>query len=197
MDVKASRPYRMTARARAAERTGERVVDAMLERFSSTPYDRIRLEDVAADADVTVQTVVRRFGSKHGLLAATVERELSRLAADREDARGADARATVRSLVQFYEHHGLLILKLYAEAHQAPGVPELADRARAYHVRWCGDVFAGPIARVTTPTARAVRAAQVVALCDASTWRVLRVDGGLSARQTERAVLEMLLPLVE
>ena len=44
------RQYRMEARAAAAARTGERILDAMLERFARLPYDQIRLEDVAAEA---------------------------------------------------------------------------------------------------------------------------------------------------
>ena len=59
-----SREYRMSARAELAELTGERIVDAMLGRLRGTPYERIRLDDVAADAGVTVQTVIRRFGGK-------------------------------------------------------------------------------------------------------------------------------------
>ncbi len=78
--MNASRTYRMTARADAAERTGERIIDAMLKRYAETAYDQIRLQDVAADAGVSTQTVIRRFGSKHGLLAAAIERELTRLA---------------------------------------------------------------------------------------------------------------------
>ena len=135
------RTYRMTARADAAERTGERINDAMLRRFTELPYDRIRLEDVAADAGVTVQTAIRRFGSKHGVLAATVERELTRLATERAAALGSSPQATLHSLVRYYEDHGALILKLYAEADQAPGVPELASRARGYHVTWCREAF--------------------------------------------------------
>ncbi|MBM6398845.1 TetR/AcrR family transcriptional regulator [Phycicoccus sonneratiae] len=186
----------MTARAAAAERTGERVVDAMLGRFATLPYDRIRLEDVAADAAVTVQTVVRRFGGKPGLLAATVERELGRLAADREAAAGESPRSTVRALVAYYEQHAPLILKLYAEAHLAPGVPELAQRARAYHVGWCGSVFAERLAQVDDARTRARRLAQVVAVCDAATWRILREDGGLSPTETEEALWELLRPLL-
>ena len=190
-----SRSYRMTARAEAAEQTGERILDAMLSRYAGTPYDRIRLEDVAADAHVTVQTVIRRFGSKHGLLAATVEREQSRLAAERGAAMGQSPESTIRSLVRYYEHHGDLILKLYAEAHQAPGVPELAARGRAYHVGWCHEAFAGSLGDLDEAT-RARRLAQVVAICDATTWRILRFDGHLSPEQTGQALLEMLLPLL-
>lgn len=189
------RPYRMTARAEAAERTGQRIIDAMLERFASTPYDQIRLEDIAADAEVTVQTVIRRFGGKPGLLAATVEREFGRIAAERAAAMGESPESTLHSLVGYYEHHGTLILKLYAEAHQAPGVPELAARARAYHVGWCREAFADLMPRQGKAT-RERRLAQIVAICDATTWRILRFDGGLSPKQTEVALKEMLLPVL-
>lgn len=191
------RPYRMTARAEAAERTGERIVDAMLEQFATTPYDQIRIEDVASGAEVTVQTVIRRFGSKAGLLAATVERESARIAAERAAAMGETPESTLRALVAYYEHHGSLILKLYAEAHQAPGVPELAARARAYHVSWCQEAFADLLPPRQGKAARARRLAQIVAICDATTWRILRVDGGLSPQQTELALTEMLMPLLE
>jgi AcrR family transcriptional regulator len=197
MKSKTFRSYRMTVRADAAERTGERIVDAMLTRYAELPYDRIRLEDVAADAEVTVQTVIRRFGSKHGLLAATVERELARLATARAAAMGEDPESTLHALVRYYEDNGALILKLYSEAHQAPGVPELAARGRAYHVSWCQEAFAEALPRRSMDTTtRARRLAQVVAICDATTWRILRVDGGLSPAQTEKALLELLLPLL-
>ncbi len=196
MKSKGARTYRMTARAQATERTGERIVDAMLRRYADVPYDRIRLEDVAADAEVTVQTVIRRFGTKHGLLAATVEREFTRLASDRAAAMGASPQETLHALVRYYENHGALILKLYAESGQAPGVPELAARGRSYHVGWCREAFSEAVSHVQDPVTRERRLAQVVAICDATTWRVLRVDGNLSPEQTEQALLELLLPLL-
>ncbi len=186
----------MTARAEATERTGERILDAMLRRYADLPYDRIRLEDVAADAEVTVQTLVRRFGSKAGVLVATVERELAQLAADRAAALGESPRATLHALVDYYEHHGTLILKLYSEAPLAPGVPELVARGRAYHVSWCRQAFESALPPGDDPVVRARRLAQVVAICDATTWRILRFDGGLDPAQTEEALLELMLPLL-
>ena len=196
MKSNTGRPYRMTTRADTAQRTAERIIDAMLTRFSGLPYDQIRLDDVAADAEVTVQTVIRRFGSKHGLLAATVERELGSLAAERSAALGDDSRATVAALVRYYEHHGLLILKLYSEAHQAPGVPEFAAQGRVYHVNWCREAFSDALVRIEGAAVRRRRLAQIVAICDATTWRILRVDGELSHEQTELALWELLLPLL-
>jgi len=196
MKSSSARPYRMTVRADSAQRTGERITDAMLRRFAELPYDRIRLEDVAADAEVTVQTVIRRFDTKHGLLAATVEREFTRLATERAAAVGKGAQATLHSLVRYYEDHGALILKLYAEADQAPGVPELASRARGYHVSWCREAFSEALDPGLDKRTRERRLAQVVAICDVTTWRILRFDGHLSAQQTKKALLELLLPLL-
>lgn len=190
------RSYRMTARADAAERTGERIIDAMRARYAATPYDRIRLEDVAADAEVSAQTVIRRFGSKHGLLAATVERELGKIGAERAAALGESPASTLHALVRYYEDYALLILKVYAEAHQAPGVPELAARGREFHVRWCHQAFGDALDPGLDKGTRDRRLAQIVAICDATTWRILRQDGGLSPEQVEVALTEMLDPLL-
>ena len=118
-----TRPYRMTVRAKDAELTAERIVDAMLARLASTPYEHIRIEDIAADAGVTGQTVIRRFGSKAALMNATVERELGRIVAAREAAAHASAVDTIRDLVLHYERYGALILKTYSEAPLVPGLP--------------------------------------------------------------------------
>lgn len=191
------RPYRMTARADAAARTGERIVDAMLERFRTLPYERIRLDDVASDAGVTVQTVIRRFDGKPGLMVATVERELGRIAAGREAAAQDDPAATIRALVSHYEAYGSLILKTYAEAPLVDGLPEVAARGRAFHVDWCRRVFSDHLPPGDDDAVRARRLAQIVALCDATTWRILRQDGGLAPEAAELAIADLLLPLLD
>ncbi|CDK00530.1 hypothetical protein MIC448_260028 [Microbacterium sp. C448] len=139
----------MSARADAAALTGERIVDAMLERLRTTPYELIRLEDVASDAGVTAQTVIRRFGNKPVLMTTTVERELGRIVARREAAMRASPAETMRALVEHYEDYGLLILKTYSEAPLVPGLPELAAHGRAYHVDWCRRAFAAHLAPPT------------------------------------------------
>ncbi len=186
----------MSARADAAELTGERIVDAMLERLAATPYDRIRLEDIASDAGVTVQTVIRRFGGKPGLMTTTVERELGRIAAAREAAAHASPTETIRALVDHYERYGGLILKTYAEAPLVPGLPELAARGREYHLDWCRRAFGDHLDPGGDESIRRRRLAQVIAICDATTWRILRLDGGLDPDETEQALLELLAPLL-
>ena len=125
----------MSRRAEAAADTWDRIVDALLARFASLPYDRIRLEDVATDAGVSLQTVLRRFGSKAGLVTAMAERELSRIAETREHHRGEPPASVVADLVTHYERYGDLILKVYAESARSTGWP----RSRGPDVRTtCG-----------------------------------------------------------
>ena len=190
------RKYRMSARADAAELTGQRIIDCMLERLRTTPYERIRLEDIAADAGVTSQTVIRRFRSKPMLMTTTVERELQRIALKREAALRTSSTETIRALVQHYDEYGVLILKTYSEAALVPGLPEIVARGRSYHLDWCRRAFSEHLPPRSDDASQQRRLAQIVAICDATTWRILRFDGNLSSDQTELAITELMTPLL-
>jgi hypothetical protein len=64
------RPYRMRARAWAAEATARAITAAARALFAERAYDEVSLPAIADRAAVTVQTVLRRFGSKEELFAA-------------------------------------------------------------------------------------------------------------------------------
>ena len=51
--------------------------------------------------------------------------------------------------------------------------------------------------RILDAATHARRMAQVVAVCDAYTWKRLRRDAGLTPADTETALLELLEPLLE
>jgi AcrR family transcriptional regulator len=192
-----NRVYKMTARATSAEQTGARVVDAMLERFGRLPYDQIRLDDVAADAGVTVQTVIRRFTSKAGVMRATVERELERIASAREAGASAEMEGILADLVAHYETYGALILKVYSEAGQVDGLAPLVAAGRDYHLSWCRRTFEQHLDTGLDDLTRRRRLAQVTAACDATTWRILRIDAGLDPEQTRLAIAEVVMPLLD
>jgi AcrR family transcriptional regulator len=189
----ASRPYRMVARAEAAAATGERILDAAVEVFWELPSDQISLDEVARRAGVTVQTVIRRFGGRDGLLAAAAEREAERVGRQRDEAPVDDPAGAVHVLVDHYEAMGDRVLRLVAEEVRVPRLREIADRGRLLHREWCARVFAPALAGVEGRR----RLAQLVAICDVYTWTLLRRDAGLSRRETELALVEMLQPLLE
>jgi AcrR family transcriptional regulator len=195
-DAASRRPYRMVARAESAAATGERILDAAVEAFRELPSEQISLDEVARRAGVAVQTVIRRFGGREGLFSAAAAREAERVQSQRDRAPVGDAAGAVRVLVDHYESVGDRVLKLLAEEDRVPGLREVADAGRAYHREWCARVFAPALwGRVGVERRR--RLAQLVAICDVYSWKLLRHDAGLSRRQTELALVELLEPLLE
>ena len=191
-----SRGYRMIARAVSSAATGERILDAALEMFWELPTDQISLDEVARRAGVSVQTVIRRFGGKDGLVAAAAERESAAIRRQRDQAPAGDVTVAVQVLVEHYEVFGDRVLRMLAEQERVPALRQIVDGGRALHRDWCTRVFAAALAG-RAPTVRRRRLAQLVAICDVYVWKLLRRDAGLSRRQTELAIVELLTPILK
>lgn len=192
--MKSTRGYVMTQRARATEETGARILDAASALFVERPYAQLTLAAVAERAGVSVQTVIRRFGDKDGLVAAAAEREGARVAEQRGQAPVGDLDGIVDNLLAHYEEQGRVALRLLADEESAPAIAAIAGAGREMHRDWCRRVFE-PWLTTTTGAVRRRRLAQLVALCDVRTWQLLHLDQGLSRADTRRALLEMLAPL--
>src|SRR5882672_5230907 len=93
------RPYRLAARAEGMQALRERILAAADARFAATGSDRISLEDIASDAGTTVQTVLRHFGSKDGVLDEALRDTMERIRAHRAEAPLDDVRGAVRNLL--------------------------------------------------------------------------------------------------
>ena len=185
------RPYRMVARAESAAATGERILDAAVQVFWELPGEQVSLDEVARRAGVSVQTVIRRFGGRDGVFAAAAQRETETVRRQRDKAPVGDPHGAVHVLVDHYEAMGDRVLRLLAEEERVPGLRQVADQGRALHREWCAQVFA-PALEGLGGVERRRRLAQVVAVSDVYVWKLLRRDAGLSRRQTEIALVELL-----
>jgi len=181
----------MKARADSAAATAERILDAAVELFWEHPSVSVSLDEVARRAGVSVQTVIRRFGGKDGLLAAGLEREGERIGVHRNRAVPGDVPGAVSVLVDHYEELGDRVVKMLAEEQRVPALAPIVDRGRELHRAWCARMFAQALNR-HTGVERARLLAQLVAVCDVYAWKLLRRDSGLSRRQTELAIRELL-----
>lgn len=193
-EVVQPRPYVMRKRARSAAETAERILDAAAEVFAEVPYAQLTLAGVAARADVTVQTVIRRFGDKEGLVAAAAARRTAAVSTERGAAPVGDLPRIVDNLLDHYEAHGDIALRLLAEEHASPTLGELTRGARELHRAWCAKVFE-PYLSGLEGVDRDRRLAQFVAVSDVYTWKLLCRDSRLSRPQVSIALLELLRPL--
>ena len=177
----------MVARARAAEQTGTRILDAAEELFGELLYDQVSLKAVANRAGVTMQTVIRRFGSKEGLFAEWAVRRSEEVRGRRDEAAPGAMAEAVRNLMESYEKWGRHQLNLLAQEQRTETIAVAVRSGRVYHHRWVKRVFA-PWLEALTGTERDVRIAQLSAVTDVYMWKVLRDDLGLDDRQAEVAM---------
>lgn len=180
------RPYAQTARAQAAEQTGRRIVQAFLDRFLADWLDEITLDRVAADAGVTVQTVVRRFGSKDGLLQAALDLFSSQVEARRATPSG-DLDEQIAHLIHDYETSGDPVLRMLALEQRHPALKPFLDTGRRAHRAWVTQSFAPALAPFQgDPRERAID--MLVIATDVFTWKLLRRDMGRSLPATHDAI---------
>ncbi len=188
------RPYRMGARAEAAEETRRRILDAVIALHMERYYDQVSLDDVAERAGVTVQTVLRRFGSKERLIDAASEVVRERIVSQRGGAPVGDIAGAVENLVEHYEEWGDSVLRLLAQEDRVPAFRRTTDAGRLLHYEWVERTFE-PLLAEREGEDRGRLRAELVAVCDVYFWKILSRDLGLSREQTELALTEMILAL--
>ncbi len=191
-----TRPYRMTARAEASVATGQRILEAAQRLFGELPYDQVSLQAVAERANVTVQTVLRRFASKEQLFAAVAERTSRQIRSERDAAPVGDVAGVVCNIVDNYERWGDHFLNLLAQEQRTAAIRAVTDTGRRYHRTWVECSFA-PLLTELPPADREQRLAQLVVVTDLYVWKVLRRDLGLPRDEAEAAVRDLVRRIVE
>jgi AcrR family transcriptional regulator len=190
------RRYRGHIQAEIAALTAQRIMQAMLALFEEAWLDQITLEQVAAHAGVTVQTILRRFGSKEKLMAAAGQEAYASAMQRRSETPVGDIFGAVRTMVAHYEVAGTRLLRALAQEERDPQFHTIVDAGRVAHRQWVERVFT-PFLVTHEEQKRERLLAQLVAITDVYTWKLLRRDASLSHEQTELALQEMIEALFE
>jgi AcrR family transcriptional regulator len=185
----------MGARADAAAATRERILDTAGRLFWRALGESSSLEEVAKGAGTTVQTVLRHFGSKDGLMEAALRRASEGVRKERGAAPVGDVPGAVGNLMEHYERMGDVVIRMLAEEHRIPLLRKATDHGREVHRDWVARTFEPQLDEVGGAT-RERRLAQLVAVCDVYVWKVLRRDMKLDVAQTEAALIELIEGLV-
>ena len=108
--------------------------------------------------------------------------------ADIEDERrtpSGDVAAAVRVVVDHYERRGRTALLMLAQEGHDDVARKVTDRGKAMHRTWVREAFA-PADRATS-----ARLDLLVVATDVYTWKLLRIDRGLSRAVTERRMHDL------
>ena len=187
--MKTTRSYTMGARAEAVAETRRRIIEALFDLGREQMFPDISLDDVAAAADVSVQTILRHFKSRAGLIEATMDHAIATVTEERHAPVG-DVDTAVAVIVGHYEERGQMALLMLAQEPSDPQVAELTRRGRAMHRTWVRDVFA-PFAGPRDPLIDLL-----VVATDVYTWKLLRIDRRYSRARTEQLIHRMATSLL-
>ena len=189
-DATHKRRYRMTSRAALAAETGQRILRATTDLYMERWLEDLTLDEVAARAGVTVQTVLRRFGSKTELIQAAGELLRQQIIKQRGAAPVGDIPGAVANLMAHYEATGDLTIRTLAQEERHEVLRAFAEQGRVIHRAWVETTF-GPLLDGRSPRRRGAVFAQVIVATDVYAWKLLRRDLRLDRDQTERAIAEM------
>jgi len=172
--------------------TERQILEAAGEIIATEDFDSLSMRRVAAKAHVSLSTVVRHFGTKDALLAALVaqgdvDEERDELRSKMEP---GDVAAAVRVVLGDYEQAGQQLMNMLSQEHRFPALSELLDIGRRGHRRWVRWAFAPQLAGRTRAGKTQLEDLLVVAT-DVYTWKLLRIDRGLTARATGAAMTEL------
>jgi AcrR family transcriptional regulator len=185
--VKPARSYTMRARAESTTRTRERILDAVIALSEERLSVEIILADVAARAGVTVQTVLRHFGSRQGLFEQAQARRVARVRAERATPVG-DPASAVRTIVAFYDRLGEWSLRLQAQEHSDELSRQTVVLGRRVHREWVEEVFAP---QLIARRDRKELVDMLVVATDLLTWKILRRDGRMDRSTTCKRMLRL------
>jgi AcrR family transcriptional regulator len=180
----------MATRTAAVKVTRERILEAACDAFLASWYEDVTLRQVAGAANVALQTIVNHFGTKEALYGAAVERIDDVIQAGRYDVEPGDIEGAVAALIDDYDRTGNFILRALAEEERLAVVRPGLARGRRAHQDWVEHIFSTALTSLRG-TLRQRRLAQLVAVTDVYTWKLLRRDRGMSRDQTILAVREL------
>jgi len=192
INMKSTRTYTMTTRAEAVEATRTGILDAVVKLSQERLLAEIGLDAVADRAGVSVQTILRHFGSRAALIEIAARRAQDAVVEERRAPVG-DVPEAIRILVDHYEERGASVLLLLAQEATEELVAGVTRSGKSLHRAWVEEVFAPHL--LLGQAARDELVDLLVVATDVYTWKLLRLDRGLSRTRTQ-ARMELLVRTV-
>ncbi len=189
------RPYDMTARAAKAEATKARIRAAAVRLYCEHAIADFTLEEVAARAGTTVQTVLRAFGGKDNLIFSALI-EMAEGGLGLKPTPPGDVAAAVAAVYDVYETMGDFVISQLNDERRRPSLKPVLDLGRENQRTWAMTVFA-PQLQASHGSARAQLLNMLLIATDVYVWKLLRRDRGVSRAAAEAIVRRMIISVTE
>ena len=189
--MKTTRSYSMTTRARSTEQTRARILRATIDLHLERPAVTIALDDIAGRAEVSVQTVLRHFGSREALVEAATQQARQEVREERRTPVG-DVAAAVEVLMSHYEARGDSVLVLLAQEDTEAFAAGITAGGKELHRTWVAETFAPYLAHDDDQSLLDL----LVVATDVYTWKLLRRDRSLSRAATTARITRLVAALL-
>ena len=180
--VPTPRSYRMRARADAAEQTRLRIIGAAIELGFEKPVAAITLPVIAERASVSVQTVLRQFGSREALIEEAAETGRAAVRAERP-ADPDDIAGSLDALIEHYEARGDGVLLLLGQEGWDRTAATITGDGKLLHRDWATRAFARTLDALSD-SRRVETLDLLVVATDVYAWKLLRRDRALTRGDT-------------
>lgn len=197
-DMKVSekkRAYQMSERAEQVARNDRKIIDAMANLWLEMPLSELTLDKIAQRSGVTVRTILRKFGSKDGLLLASMEDNAVRFTRKRMQVTPGDLPGILDALLEEYERMGDALIRTLTVEYEFPSTLEILKKARTIHREWCAMVFEPFLPSKSSDSYETVLTAFIMGT-EFYLWKLLRRDMGKSLEQCRQIFLFTLESLV-
>lgn len=185
----------MTARAEQVAQTRNAIINAVVELAGEITIAALTLPVIAERAGVSVQTVLRQFGSRDALFDAAIEHEAPEVLAERP-ADPDDIPASIDALIEHYELRGDAVLLLLGQESWEPLARTATDGGKAEHRAWVAATWRHAL-DAAPPDEREELIDLLVVATDVYAWKLWRRDRGLSRKETVERMLRLTASVIE
>lgn len=182
---KPKRSYQMSKRAESSAQTALDIFAATAELWHEHAIGDITLEAIAERANVSVRTIIRRYGSKEGLFEACIQNNAVDMESHREKAEPGNVDDVIHCLLTDYEAHGDAMVRTLAVEEQLDIARRVLKAGRIYHREWCQRMFA-PFLPEKQTNGYEQELMAFVAATELYLWKLLRRDLNYDLKATQQ-----------
>jgi AcrR family transcriptional regulator len=189
------RSYQMSKRAESAAQTERAIFSVTADLWRERPLAEITLDAIAERANVSVRTIIRRFGSRDELFNTCIQNDSNNIESDREKAEVGNVESAIHYLLKDYEAYGDAIVRTLAVENQIDAAQKVLQAGRAYHRQWCARIFE-PFLPNNESQSYEHELTAFVAATELYLWKLLRRDLEYDLSQTHKTFKRLINGLI-